>query len=90
MESKKSDIPLTQSSFVDCDESMKEEDIKEEINEEESKDDPSYLIYSTENYIKKEIKQEVDEGQGVEDSNLDTDNLVDCSEFVQVQMNLTN
>ena len=45
---------------------------------------------STENYIKEEIKEEVDEGHGGEDSNLDTDSLVDCSEFVQVQMNLTN
>ena len=68
---------------------MNEKDIKEEIKEEESNDDPSYLIYSTENYIKEEIKEEADEEQGVEDSNLDTDNLVDCSEYVQVQMNLT-
>ena len=25
----------------------------------------------------------MDEGQGVDNSNLDTDNLVDCSEYVQ-------
>ena len=61
-------------------------DIKEEIKEEESVDDP------TESYIKLEIKEEakeMDEGQGVEDSNLYADSLVDCSEYVQVQMNLT-
>ena len=50
-----------------------------------------YFRFSTESGVKQEIKEEVQEfgeGQGVEDSNLDTDNLVDCSEFVQVQMNL--
>ena len=68
--------------------SHEEEDIKEEINEEESFDDPSSISYSTETYIKQEIKEEVDEEKGFDDSNLDTDNLVDCSEYVQVQMNL--
>ena len=38
MKSNNTNIP--QSSFVDCGESIKEEDIKEEINEEESVDDP--------------------------------------------------
>ena len=33
-------ITITQSSFVDCGESIKEEDIKEEIKREESVDDP--------------------------------------------------
>ena len=33
-------ISPTQSSFVDCGEFIKEEDIKEEIKEEESVDDP--------------------------------------------------
>ena len=75
--------------FGDRDESMKEEDIKEEIKEEENVDYPSSISCSTETYIKKEIKEEVDKEQGFEDSNLDTDNLVDCSEYVQVQMNLT-
>ena len=117
IKSKNTNLPYTQSSFVDCDKSIKK-DIKEEIKEEESVDDPSSLIYSTESYIKEEIKEEVDEGQSVDDpipmaystegsvmqgieeevkepngehsvenSNLDTDNLVDCSEYVQVQMN---
>ena len=40
MKSRNTNIPLTQSSFIDCDESIKEEDIKEEINEKESFDDP--------------------------------------------------
>jgi hypothetical protein len=40
MTSKNRIIPPKQSSFVDCGEAIKEEDIKEEINEEESVDDP--------------------------------------------------
>jgi hypothetical protein len=77
-------------SFVDCGESIKEEDKKEKIKENVY--DPSSMSYSTKTYIKEEIKEEVnesDEGQDVDDSNLDTDNLVDCREYVQVQMNLT-
>ena len=45
------------------------------------------ISYSTETFIKQEIKEEVDESdeeQGVEDSNRDTDNLVDCSEYFKV------
>ena len=52
IKSKNTNIPLTQSCFVDCGESIKEEDIKEEIKEEESVDDPSSQIYSTESYVK--------------------------------------
>ena len=74
---------------VDCGESIKIEDIKEEIKEEENVYDPSSISCSTETYVKNEIKEEVDEEQGFDDSNLDTDNLVDCSEYVQVEMNLT-
>ena len=78
--------------FVDCSETIKVEDIKKEIKEEESDVKLSSSVdYYTENNVKEEIKEEVnesDEGQGVEDSNLDTDNLVDCSEYVSVQMNL--
>ena len=47
--------------------------------EEESSDDPISIAYSTDCIVKKEIKEEVkesDEGQGVEDSNLETDNIV--------------
>ena len=88
---KSKNILLTQSSFVDCGESIKEEDIMEEVKEEENVDDPSSISYSSHTYIKEEIKEEVKEvdEQGFEDSNLDTDNLVDCSKYVQVQMNLT-
>ena len=92
MENKNINISLNQSSFVDCDEFNKDADIKEEIKEVENDDDPSFLSYSTETYIKQEIKEEVkevDEGQGFDDSNLDTNTFVDCSEYVQVQMNLT-
>ena len=39
------DIPITNASFVDCYESIKEEDIKEEIKEEESVEDPSSTSY---------------------------------------------
>jgi hypothetical protein len=76
-------IPITKSRFVDCDESIKEEDIKEEIKEEENVDDPSFTSYSTESDIKQEIKEElkeVDEEQGVEYSNFGTDNLIDFNE----------
>jgi hypothetical protein len=60
-------------SLVDSDESIKEEDIKEEIKEEENVDNPFSISYST----KKEIKEEVNEEQGFDDfNNLDTDNLV--------------
>ena len=38
--SKNTNIPITQSSFIDCGESIKEEDIKGEVKEEESVDDP--------------------------------------------------
>ena len=40
MKSKNTNLSLTQSSFVDFGESIKEEDIKEDIKEEESVDDP--------------------------------------------------
>ena len=83
--------------FVNLDESIKEEDnvdepsstsystetyIKEEIKEEENVDVPSSISYSTETFIKEEIKEEVDEEQGFDDSNLDTDHLVDFNEYV--------
>ena len=42
MKSKNTNLPLTQSSFVDCGESLKIEDIKEEINEEENVEHPYY------------------------------------------------
>jgi hypothetical protein len=44
---KSKNIPITQSSFVDCSESIIEEDIKEEVKEEENVDDPSPKSYSS-------------------------------------------
>ena len=51
---------------------------------------PSLIDYYSD--VKQEIKEEVLTEmyeEGVEDSKLDTDNLVDCSEYVKVQMNLS-
>ena len=48
--------------------------------------------YYTVNNVKEEIKEELnesDEKQCVVYPNFDTYNIVDCSEYVQVQMNLT-
>ena len=79
--------------FVVCSETIKVEDIREEIKEEEYVVDPYPSVdYYTINNVKEEIKEELnesDEKQGVVYSNLDTYNIVDCSEYVQVQMNLT-
>ena len=63
MKSKNRNIPLTQSSFVDCGESIKTKDIKKEINEEEGVDDPLIIHQKTENSnicedIRKEVKEE--------------------------------
>ena len=72
---------------------MMHKDINHSQNISQIYEDPSPMNYYTESGVKEEIKEEVmesDEGQGVEDDNLDTDNSVDCSQYVQVQMNLTN
>jgi hypothetical protein len=45
MKSVDTDITLTQSSFVDCGKSIKKEDIKEEIKEEENVDDLSSKLF---------------------------------------------
>ena len=42
IKSKNTNLPLTQSSLVDCSESLKVEDILEEINEEENVEHPYY------------------------------------------------
>ena len=60
MKSKNTNIPLTQTSFVDCGNDIKLEDIKEEINEE-SVDNPDFQEETTpgeSNYIVTEIKEE--------------------------------
>ena len=68
MKSKNTNIPLTQSSFVDCGESFKGENIKEEINEEESVDDPLTIHQETESSnICEDIKEEVKEEESVDD-----------------------
>ena len=60
MKSKNTNIPLTQSSFVDCGKSIKEEDIKEEINEERSVGDPLSIHQDTESSnIFEDIKEEI-------------------------------
>mgnify|MGYP001234753750 CR=1 FL=1 len=62
MKSKNRIIPPTQSSFVDCGESINIEDIKEEMNEEESVDDPLSIQEgnrrSENNNICTEVKEE--------------------------------
>jgi hypothetical protein len=40
IKSRNTNDPLTQSNFVDCGETVKKEDIKKEINEDERVDDP--------------------------------------------------
>ena len=63
MKSKNTNIPPTQSSSVDCGESIKIEDIKEEINEEESVYDPLSIqgdtTESESQNIVAELKEEV-------------------------------
>ena len=58
MKSKNTNIPITQSSFVDCGETIKEEDIKVEIKEEENVIDLSPSVdYYTVGDVKEEIKK---------------------------------
>jgi hypothetical protein len=68
MKSKNRIIPLTQSNFVDCGESIKEEDIKEEIKEVKSVDDPLTIHQETEssNFCE-DIKEEINEEESVDD-----------------------
>ena len=47
MKSKNTNIPLAQSSFVDCGGTIKVEDIKEELNEEGRGDDPLSILPGT-------------------------------------------
>ena len=60
-------IQHTQSIFVDCIESIKIGEIKGEVNEEESVQDPLSIHQETENsYICEDIKEEVEEEESVE------------------------
>ena len=64
---------------------MMHKDINHSQNIQPGGEDPSPLNNYTESGVKEEIKEEVIESvevQGVEDSNLDTQNPVDCSEYV--------
>ena len=71
-------------------ESIKLEYIKGEKEEEEFVVDHTTTPNNySESGIKHELKEEVNEGQGVEDSNLDTGHLLDCSQYIQIEMNLT-
>ena len=63
IKNRNTNLPLTHSSIVDCNEAIKEEDIKKEINEEESVDDPLSIHQDIEKSnvcedIKKEVKEE--------------------------------
>ena len=63
MKSQHTNILITQSSFVDCSESIKEEDIKEEIKNDGSVDDPLSIqgdtTESESQNIVAELKEEV-------------------------------
>jgi uncharacterized Zn-finger protein len=76
IKSNNTNIPPTQSSFVDCGETVKVEDIKEEMNEEESVDDPLSIQGQTNSDVSEIIVKEVKE-EGVGDDPLcinDTEN----------------
>ena len=69
MKSKNGIIPPTQSSFIDCGETVKVEDIKEEMNEEESVDDPLSIQGQTNSEESENIVTEVKE-EGIDDDTL--------------------
>ena len=71
---KNTNIPVIQTSFVDCGNGIKLEDIKEEINEEESVDDPISIHQKDEssnvcgeNIKVESIKEEVSKDESAED-----------------------
>ena len=72
IEKKKSeniDISPTQSNFIDCGETVKVEDVKEEMNEEESVDDPLSIQGPTHSEVGENIVTEVKE-EGIGDDPL--------------------
>ena len=88
MKSKNKNISPTQSSFVDCGESIKIEDIKEEMNEEESVEDPLSIHQETENSnICEDIKEKVKEEESVEVLSFNYQELgnisLDCSLYLK-------
>ena len=89
MKSRNTNIPLTQSSLEDCGESIKDEDIKEEIYEEESVVDTLTIHQEIENRnicddIKEELKEET------ENSNICEDMKRDIKEEEILEDTLTN
>ena len=89
IKSKNTNIPLTQSNFIDCGETVKVEDIKEEMNEEESVDDPLSIQGQTNSDVSENIVTEVKEevfddvpllfeeihNSGDEENNTDVDDI---------------
>ena len=69
MKSKNINISTTQSNFIDCGETVKLEDIKEEMNEEESVDDPLSIQGETNSDVSENIVTEVKE-EGIRDDPL--------------------
>ena len=75
-------IPLTQSSILECGKSIKEEDIKEEINEEESVDNPLIIYHEIESRnVYEDIKKETTPGESdyivteIKEEGIDDDTL---------------
>jgi hypothetical protein len=95
---KNTNILITQSSFVDCDEFIKEEDIKEDIKEEESVDDPLSIQGDTteSKNIVAELKEEVIDGdtlpvQEIHNSGDEENNtLVDDIDVVEHKIEINN
>ena len=83
MKSKNTNISLIHSSFVDCGESFKEGDIKDEVKDDESDDDPLTIQQKIGNSnvcgnIKEEIKEEenVDDPLSIEGQTTKSGNIV--------------
>ena len=82
MKCKNTKIPLTKSSFVDCGEAIKEEDIKEEIKEEESVEDPLTINQEFENSnICEDIKKEIKKEKNIEVPSINQQEIGDVSCF---------
>ena len=80
MKSKNTNIPLAQSNFVDCGETIKEEDIKEETTEVVSVEDPLTIHQVIENSnISKNIKKGLheEETNSVENNAHGVNNVID-------------
>ena len=83
MKSRNTNIPLTQSSFVDCGETINKEDFKEEEKEAESVNDHLTIYQVIENSnvcenIKEEIKEEenVDDPLSIERETTKSENII--------------